>query len=233
MNTSHPSSSSGSPSTDTAFNAEDSLRQRAERVVPVLDDSDAHGDLLDHEYDGIREYDNPTPGWWHVIFGGTVIFSLFYATYCHFSPLASSIHEQWRDREVKHFARIFGQVGQLTPDEPTIRAMMADARMLAVAGGIFQTNCAACHGRDGSGITGVNLTDDAWKNVRNLEDVFGVIARGAGNGAMPAWENRLSQNERVILAAYVASLRGTNKVGRPPEGEVIPAFPPPQPAESR
>ncbi|MFN7337509.1 MAG: cbb3-type cytochrome c oxidase N-terminal domain-containing protein, partial [bacterium] len=29
--------------------------------------------ILDHEYDGIREFDNPTPGWWHAIFFASVI----------------------------------------------------------------------------------------------------------------------------------------------------------------
>src|SRR5512132_976391 len=41
-----------------------------------------HGDdqdrLLDHNYDGIQEYDNPLPRWWVVIFWITIIFSLLY-----------------------------------------------------------------------------------------------------------------------------------------------------------
>ena len=36
----------------------------------------AHDQLLDHEYDGIQEYDNPCPGWWHAIFLLTVLFSV-------------------------------------------------------------------------------------------------------------------------------------------------------------
>ncbi|MFN9977437.1 MAG: cbb3-type cytochrome c oxidase N-terminal domain-containing protein, partial [Phycisphaerae bacterium] len=38
----------------------------------------ARDHLSDHEYDGIREYDNPTPGWWHLIFIGSVFFSIMY-----------------------------------------------------------------------------------------------------------------------------------------------------------
>jgi cytochrome c oxidase cbb3-type subunit III len=37
-----------------------------------------------------------------------------------------------------------------------------------------------------------------------------VIADGAGNGAMPAWRNRLHPNELLLVSAYVASLRGQN-----------------------
>ena len=34
--------------------------------------NDAHEEeLLSHNYDGIQEYDNPIPGWWHMIFLGS------------------------------------------------------------------------------------------------------------------------------------------------------------------
>ena len=29
--------------------------------------------LMDHEYDGIQEYDNPTPGWWNLVFFLSII----------------------------------------------------------------------------------------------------------------------------------------------------------------
>jgi len=187
--------------------------------------------ILEHEYDGIKEYDNPTPGWWHALFALTVIFSVFYFTFWHFSPMAWSIEEAYAARQTKEYAKIFGSIGELEGDEATILRMMGDERMLAVARGIFEGNCAACHARDGGGITGVNLTDDHYKNVRSLADIYTVINRGAASGAMPAWQNRLSQNERVILSAYVASLRGTTPAsGRGPEGEVIPPWPPVPPA---
>lgn len=182
--------------------------------------------LMEHEYDGIREYDNPTPGWWHALFLASVVFSIGYTAWYHASPLSASVWDRWRAAEVEEFARIFGEIGDLEPDQPTIVKMMSDERMMAVAQGIFQGNCAACHAKDGGGINGVNLTDDSYKNVKSLPDVFSVITKGAANGAMPAWENMISTNERVILAAYVAALRGTEPAAaRPAEGDVIPAWP--------
>ncbi|HET9929555.1 MAG TPA: cbb3-type cytochrome c oxidase N-terminal domain-containing protein, partial [Polyangiaceae bacterium] len=34
--------------------------------------------VLDHEYDGIREYDNPLPRWWVNIFWGSFVFAIGY-----------------------------------------------------------------------------------------------------------------------------------------------------------
>lgn len=182
--------------------------------------------VLTHEYDGIREYDNPTPGWWHAIFWGTVLFSLLYFTFWHTSPLAWSIEDSWKAAQTREYAKIFGSLGTLEGDEATLVSMMNDPRMMDVARGTFEGNCAACHGRDGGGINGVNLTDEYYKNVSSLTDLYRIVSDGAANGAMPAWRNRLSQNERVIVAAYVASLRGSTPAsGRGPEGNPIPPWP--------
>lgn len=184
--------------------------------------------LLNHEYDGIREYDNPTPGWWHAIFLGTVLFSAGYALFWHVSPYAPSIQEQWDRRQVAYYKEVFGAIGDLAADEPTIIEMMSNEQMMAVAQGIFRGNCAQCHAADGGGLagSGVNLTDDQYKNVQRIEDLHTVIAQGAANGAMPRWDNVLSPNERVILTSYVASLRGTTPANpKPPEGDPIAPWP--------
>jgi cytochrome c oxidase cbb3-type subunit III len=182
--------------------------------------------LMEHEYDGIREYDNPTPGWWHAIFIASVVFALFYAMFWHTSPMAWSVQEAWDADQVAEYKRIFGSIGTLKGDEESIQRMRADARMMAIARGTFLANCAACHAPDGGGINGVNLTDDSYKNVKALPDIFTTISKGANAGAMPAWENRLGINERVLMAAYVANLRGTTPgTARAPEGSPIPAFP--------
>jgi cytochrome c oxidase cbb3-type subunit 3 len=187
--------------------------------------------LLDHEYDGIREYDNPTPGWWHAIFAASIVFAVFYAAFWHASPMAWSVQEAWQSAQVAEYKRIFGAIGTLNADEETIQRMRGDGRMQAIAKGIFEGNCAACHARDGGGINGVNLTDNFYKNVKALPDIFTTITNGANAGAMPPWGNRLGQNERVIVAAYVANLRGTTPATpKPAEGVEIPLWPPLPPA---
>ncbi len=94
---------------------------------------------------------------------------------------------------------------------------------------VYKTNCISCHGRDGEGKVGPNLTDDFYKNVSKIEDIARVINKGAGNGAMPAWATRIHPNEVVLVSAYVASLRGSTPAGeaKGPEGNQIPAWPAP------
>ena len=176
--------------------------------------------LLNHEYDGIREYDNPTPGWWHAILAVTMLFSIFYFAFFEFSPVCKSPQQVLQDREIVEIRRQFAEIGDLKPDAPTIFKMMADPKWMAFGESVFRGNCVSCHGNMGQGIVGPNLTDDVYKNVKKIEDIPRVVAEGAANGAMPSWKTRLHPNEVVLVASYVATLRGRNIAGRPPEGEL-------------
>ena len=53
--------------------------------------------LSGHEYDGIQEYDNPTPGWWTAVFAVTVFFSFFYFVYYHGGVPERSLKDGARD----------------------------------------------------------------------------------------------------------------------------------------
>jgi mono/diheme cytochrome c family protein len=41
-------------------------------------------ELIDHDYDGIQEYDNDLPGWWKALFLITIIVAVIYVPYYHF-----------------------------------------------------------------------------------------------------------------------------------------------------
>jgi len=174
--------------------------------------------LTDHLYDGILEYDNPTPGWWHMIFFGTIIFSVMYALVYHFSPMVPS-HEQRVEAALRReMEQKFGQIAKMPDSNEKYLTIMANPDWLEAGKRIFQSKCVICHGPNGEGFVGPNLTDDKYKNVRELKDIFRVIRDGAGNGQMPAQNTLLNSGQMSVVAAYVASLRGKNL----PSGKELP-----------
>lgn len=70
-------------------------------------------------------------------------------------------------------------------------------------------NCAYCHGFDGKGGMGPDLTDQRWRYGSSDADVFNSIFRGRAQG-MPAWGEILPQNQVWELVAYVRALGGMN-----------------------
>lgn len=182
--------------------------------------------LLDHCYDGIQEYDNPTPGWWWLLFHLTVAFSVVYFLFFTFSPISWTKPEEHDAAVAANLRQQFGEIGDLQADEATLLRFMNEPKWLLVGKTVFAGKCVSCHGADASGVVGPNLTDEHWKNVKKLEDIPSVIANGAANGAMPSWKTQLHPNEIVLTAAYIASLRGRNLPSpRAAEGEIIPPWP--------
>lgn len=169
-------------------------------------------DIL-HEYDGIQEYDNPLPGWWSMLFVATIVFAVFYQVLFWMHPETLGYHGRYDASVTKMLQKQFATLGELEADEATIMGFVNDPeqqKWLDVGAAIFQTNCVSCHGRDGSGVSAPNLTDDGYIHVKEVVDIATVIRDGANNQAMPAWGNRLLENEIVLTAAYIASLRGQN-----------------------
>jgi cytochrome c oxidase cbb3-type subunit III len=189
-------------------------------------DRPAEGKLSDHVYDGIQEYDNPTPGWWNMLFIGSVVFSPLYLLWFHSPTSGRTLAAQYEVGMAENMKLQFGELGDLEPDEATIVKYMGEPQWLKVGQATFITNCVSCHGREGEGVSAPNMTDDHFLHVKQIADIASVIKNGAKNGAMPAWGNRLHPNEVVLAASYVAALRGKNlPSARPAEGEVIPPWP--------
>ena len=182
--------------------------------------------LTDHEYDGIREYDNPTPGWWTAIFVVTIIFSIVYWLYFDFCKNEGTMYDAHRVAVAADLRAQFAEIGELQPDEATLLKYLHDPKWSLVGQMVFKARCVSCHGANAEGIIGPNLTDDSYKNVKQIADIAKVVADGAANGAMPPWKNQLHPNEVVLVSAYVASLRGQNIPStRAAEGVRIPPWP--------
>lgn len=181
--------------------------------------------ILSSNYDGIREYDNPMPAWWTSLFWASILFSVPYFIFYHMG-VGPTLNDDY-EAEVGAFAAAQAEtLGDIKPDAATILTLVDDPKWKLGASVMFRSNCQTCHGPEGGGVTGPNLADDAFINVKTPEDIFRIIRDGVVAKGMPAWGERFSEPQLILLASYVASLRGTTpSTAKAAEGSPIPPWP--------
>lgn len=177
--------------------------------------------LIEHEYDGIREYDNPMPRWWVLTFWATIIFAGLYLL--NIGPIGAG--DGWiaaYEADMAAF-RAAHPVQTGPADAGALLALAADEEAREEGEEIFTRSCAACHGPDGGGVIGPNLTDDAWLHGGTIGEIHQVITDGVLAKGMPAWGRQLPPDEINQVTAYVWSLHGTTPTNpKAPEGEIVP-----------
>jgi cytochrome c oxidase cbb3-type subunit 3 len=178
--------------------------------------------LLDHDYDGIREYDNPMPRWWLWIFYATIIFVPFY--YFAPSPFGEGdgvVAEYEADMAAYRAAHPPEAATAVALSDDEYRQRASDAAVVAEGKQVYTTNCAACHRADGGGLIGPNLTDDAWIHGATPNAIHRTIVDGVLEKGMPPWGRILRPEQVDAVTAYVISLHGTNPpTPKAPEGVV-------------
>lgn len=87
-------------------------------------------------------------------------------------------------------------------------ASSPEAKILALEGDatagadVFATNCAACHGADGTGGTGADLTAEEQSDQELVETIL------YGEGSMVGFEGLLEDQEIADVIAFVHTLHG-------------------------
>ena len=200
--------------------------------MPEYQDSQQSGqdELTDHNYDGIQEYDNPIPGWWHLIFLGSIVFAVLYVIVFHLTSIVPDRITRYNHKVAAAEEAQFGKLRELPFDENKLRIIMGNEQWLNAGKSIFNGTCTVCHGKQAQGIEGLgfNLTDEKFLYIKEIMDIPKFIETGSPNKKMPP-QTKLNENEIAMVAAYVASLRGTNVEGPAGAvtGEEIPPFPDP------
>jgi len=166
---------------------------------------------LGHDYDGIRELDNRLPPWWVWTFYLTIFIGLGYLYVYHGSDIGLSQHEEYvaemqrgEDEKAAFAARQKNSIDENNLVEVT------DAGKLNKAHGIYIANCAACHGPEGQGGVGQNLTDKYWVHGGSLSDIYQTIKNGVPEKGMIAWKAQMQPATILNLASYIRTLQGTN-----------------------
>ena len=117
------------------------------------------------------------------------------------------------------------QLGNLQGNYQTIQAYRGNDELMQTIGILFRAQCASCHAPLGTGQAGPNLCDDHYLLSKNIPDLYRILAEGSIKKGMVPFKGILTNNEMVLLAAYVANLRGSATSGKVPEGEVIAPWP--------
>lgn len=190
---------------------------------PRLDD----GVDLDtgHDYDGIREFDNKLPNWWLATLFLSIFFSIGYWIYYHTLEVGpdqvAEYEMEMADAAAAAAARSRAK-GEVTDE--TLLAAADDASVVGTGKDLFGQYCAACHGPDGGGTIGPNLTDDHWitGSGKPLE-IRQIVSGGVTARGMPAWGQLLGEEKVDQITAFVLTLKGKNVPGKGPEGELAAA----------
>ena len=177
--------------------------------------------LLDHDYDGIKELDNNLPPWWVGFFYVTIIFGAGYVVryYVMDQPLQT---EEYNIEVAEAQAKLEAYKATATNliDESNV-TLLSDGGSIETGGKLYTSLCASCHGPNGEGLVGPNLTDEYWLHGGDIKSVFSTIKYGVPDKGMIPWKSQLKAPQMQKIASYIlAELQGTNPANaKAPEGE--------------
>lgn len=177
-----------------------------------MDISDMPADgTTGHEYDGIREYNNPLPRWWLILFWLTIVFSAVYLTlYPGLGKWKGVLGWTSTGEHATAEKQYNEQYGKLYADlaKVPVEQLVSDERAMKIGARLFANNCSVCHGTTARGAVGFpNLTDNDWLYGGTPEKIHETIMNGR-NGVMPAWLDTLGEEGIDQVASYVISLSG-------------------------
>jgi len=182
-----------------------------------------------HEWDGIRELNNPLPRWWVWTFYGTIVWALAYTIAYPAWPLISSattgvLGYSSRVDVKNELAAAEAAKGDYVAAvaSKSVDEIIADDNLrtfaIAAGGAAFKVNCVQCHGSGATGSAGYpNLNDDDWLWGGTADALYQTISHGirfAADGdtrfsEMPAFGEILEPLQVSQVAAYVVSLSAT------------------------
>lgn len=180
-----------------------------------------------HDWDGIREFDNPLPRWWLWTLYACIVWAVAYWIAMPSWPLISDYTRGvlgYSQRltladEMKE-AQAAQSVYRTRISAESLEAIRTDPALLefAIAGGrsAFAVNCSQCHGGGAAGFPGYpNLNDDSWLWGGTVEAIYQTIRYGIRNGhpdarsgAMPAFlkDELLTAGQIDDVSEYVLTM---------------------------
>jgi cytochrome c oxidase cbb3-type subunit 3 len=179
--------------------------------------------ILDEDFDGISELDNPTPPWFNFIFYTTIIVAALYLLNYHVLKIGNLQASEYTVEVTEAKASVDAYLKKTgnAIDENNV-ALLTDKAGIEEGKKLFEANtCVTCHKIDGGGLVGPNLTDEYWIHGGDIKSIFKTIKYGVTAKGMTAWQNAFTGKQIQAVASYVKSLRGTKPAEpRAPQGDL-------------
>src|SRR4026209_2918849 len=175
--------------------------------------------LLEHDYDGIREYDSPMPGgWWYSCGGGIACSALYLLNVPGIGIGAGRLAAYRRDMAIADSV-LASQDPLRGVTESSLLALAADPTQHTLGQTTFGSMCSACRRADAGGNIGPNLTDDWWIHGGTPLEILKTVNEGVLAKGMPAWGKMLKPDQLLAVVGYATTPRGRNPQGpQPPHG---------------
>lgn len=185
---------------------------------PISEEKDL---IIDHEYDGIKELDNPIPIWFNALFYSTMTFAVVYILIYHVFGWGLNQNQEYaQEMERAEIAKqeYLAQAANLI-DESSV---VYDESKVAAGHAVFQANCVACHGGAGEGGIGPNLADRFWLHGGEIKDIFKTVKYGVPDKGMVPWEQTLTPGQIAEVSSYIISIRDTKPANpKEPQGTEV------------
>ena len=180
--------------------------------------------ILEHESDGIQEYDNPSPPWLIYLFYGTIVFAFGYVGFYAFNR-GPSVQDEFKLESKaleKQWADYYAKNPIVPPSTDELVAAAKNPELIADGKVQFAKTCAACHGDAAQGLIGPNLTDDQWLHGGKMTEIYGTVVTGVAAKGMPPWGRALAPEKVTAVVAFIRSVQGSNPANpKAPEGEKV------------
>ncbi|MDF1549546.1 MAG: c-type cytochrome [Bacteroidales bacterium] len=179
--------------------------------------------IEDHEYDNIRELDNPAPFWLMGLFYLSVLFSIFYGAYYFWIGIGELQTAEYKSEIAAAEINSKKQASSAF-DESNI-SLYHDEANLAAGAELFATKtCVTCHGTKGEGnAIGPNMTDEYWIHGNTPEQLYQVVKNGVPEKGMTPFKGQLSEKQIVqVISFLLIKLQGTTpENAKAPQGEKL------------
>jgi cytochrome c oxidase cbb3-type subunit 3 len=178
--------------------------------------------ILEEDFDGIKELDNPTPPWYNFIFYITIVAAILYLLNYHVFKIGSLQAAEYTNAVAESKAEVDAYLKKSgnAIDENSV-VLLTNKKDIDEGAVIFQEKCAVCHLADGGGLVGPNLTDNYWIHGGDVKSIFKTIKYGVPAKGMISWQNALSGKQMQSLASFIHTLKGTTPTqAKEPQGDL-------------